>query len=210
MSKAPISVHLSYRWYLSIILMQRVNRFTCETLIAFAMGGHVKITFSPPGDMVQQQSALTGVIAAVQWAFMKPYFFLITPHTQPPASPSVQIRVQPWQGPSGGTAPCSGDHNKIYHFCPEILASLHPGRAEGKFEQCNFPALYRNKFSHSSDINLFNSCIIHKSFEREKQAKVGSIVCCSNGVFVPNSGKKKKSISQNTEKKACSDSHIAW
>lgn len=131
MSKAPISVDLSYQGYLSIIWMRRVNRFTCETLIAFAMRGQMKITFSPPGDTVQQQSALTGVIAAVQWAFMKPYFFLITPHTQPQTSPSVQIRVQPWQGPSVGTASCSGDHNKIHHFCPEMLPSLHPGHCRG-------------------------------------------------------------------------------
>lgn len=34
-----------------------------------------------PRDMLQQRSALPGIIAAVHWAVMKPYFFLIMPHT---------------------------------------------------------------------------------------------------------------------------------
>lgn len=49
--------------------------------IAFVIRTDENPTY-PPRDLLQERSALPGIIAAARLAFMKPYFFLITPHTE--------------------------------------------------------------------------------------------------------------------------------
>lgn len=72
----------------------------------------------PPRDMLQQRSALPGIIAVVHRAVMKPYFFLIMPHTE--SFEGVTLHRSEFNPGKlfERKIQCFKIQNKFYYFCP--------------------------------------------------------------------------------------------